>query len=151
VDLFYRLDVASIEMPALRDIPGAIPSLAKKFVVEYCDQEGRPEAVVTAGALDDLRQYAWPGNVRELRNAVERSLIFHRDGPLDLRPPDPGSAALPQPEVVSLELGLTLEEVERRYLDVALARHGDGHLERLAAELGIARKTLWEKRRRYGL
>ena len=98
-------------------------------------------------------RHPWPGNVRELRNAIERALIFHSSGPLQPVPPlasdltdVPGGAA-----GVVIPLGANLEEVERRYLAAMLERTGPGELTELAATLGISRKTLWEKRRRYGL
>ena len=151
LDLFYRLDVASIELPPLRAIPGVIPTLVERFVAEVAEQMRRAVPVVDAASFAELEAYPWPGNGRELRNAVERSLIFHREGPLGIRPPEAGEVAIDQAATIALEEGMTLEEVERRYIAAALERHGNQDLERIAAELGIARKTLWEKRRRYGL
>ncbi len=147
-DLLYRLDVASVEMPPLRSMPEVVPDMAERFVVEVAEELVRPVPRLDPACLPDLREYAWPGNVRELRNAVERAIIFHRRGPLYVRPPEaPVPAHRDGP---AIERGLTLEEVERRYITDALAADGDG-LEEAAARLGISRKTLWEKRRRYGL
>jgi DNA-binding NtrC family response regulator len=147
-DLLYRLDVASVEMPPLRRMPEVVTDMAERFVAEVAEELVRPVSKLDPDCLPGLREYAWPGNVRELRNAVERAIIFHRKGLLCVRPP-----AEPPPahrNGIALERGLTLEEVERRYIMDALEAGEDG-LEEAASRLGISRKTLWEKRRRYGL
>ncbi len=151
LDLFYRLDVATVRMPPLREIPGVIPGLTARFAHDLAAQLGRPDPALDEGMYDALVAYPWPGNGRELRNAVERSLIFHREGPLRVTAPDTGESPGPVDSGVFLAVGLTLEEVERLYIAAALERHGNHDLERIADELGIARKTLWEKRRKYGL
>lgn len=152
LDLFYRLDVASVHLPPLREVPTVIPALVELFVRQLAEQLRRPVPPVDEALFSELQAYPWPGNGRELRNAIERSLIFHRDGPLCIRPPaGDDSAAGGNGGGITLEEGLSLEEVERRYIEAALHRHGKQDLEQIAAELGIARKTLWEKRRRYGL
>jgi DNA-binding NtrC family response regulator len=150
-DLFYRLDVASVEMPALRRIPEVIPELAQHFTREICAELKRPLPAIGPHSFERLGEHSWPGNIRELRNAVERAIIFYRDGTFEVTPPPAAATAgAPAAGGVRLELGLTLEEVERRYLAASL---GDGprELEEVARGLGISRKTLWEKRRRYGL
>jgi DNA-binding NtrC family response regulator len=154
MDLFYRLDVVSVEMPPLREIPAVIPELAGHLLRRLSDQLGRPAPELARESFDELARYEWPGNARELRNAIERALIFHRGGPLAVRPPTQTRGAAPVAQTAGdlvLEPGLRLDEVERRYIAAALERHGGQDLERVAEELGIARKTLWEKRRRYGL
>jgi DNA-binding NtrC family response regulator len=151
-DLLYRLDVAAIEMPPLREMPGVIGELAERFVRQVAAELGRAAPQIAGPSLAALVAYPWPGNARELRNAVERALIFHAGGPLEIRPPafvgDPD--ATDAASGVALPHGLTLDEVERRYLAAALEANGRD-LADLAAQLGISRKTLWEKRRRYGL
>jgi two-component system, NtrC family, response regulator AtoC len=151
-DLLYRLDVASIEMPPLRSMPSAIPDLARHFVTEICVEHERPAPAISERSLGRLVEHPWPGNVRELRNAIERALIFHAHGALEIVPPlaAPASATAAAEGALSLEPGLTLDEVERRYLAAALAS-GNGGLVGIASRLGISRKTLWDKRRRFGL
>jgi two-component system, NtrC family, response regulator AtoC len=156
-DLLYRLDVASIEMPSLRAMPDTIPQLAERFTRELCTELNRPQPRFTRRSFEQLAAYPWPGNVRELRNAVERALIFHVNGEFLVVPPaaPPGSAASgePQPAAtagVTLELGLTLDEVVRRYVEATLDA-SDAELDTIAQRLGISRKNLWEKRKRYGL
>ncbi|HEX2211162.1 MAG TPA: sigma 54-interacting transcriptional regulator, partial [Longimicrobium sp.] len=149
-DLLYRLDVASIEMPPLRSMPEVIPELAHAFLRDLCAELGRPVPDLDAASLRRLAGYAWPGNARELRNAIERALIFHRGGALEVPLPQEPQESASGPGFVSLPAGLTLEEVERRYLEATLAASSAGQGEH-AARLGISRKTLWDKRRRYGV
>jgi two-component system response regulator HydG len=152
-DLLYRLDVASVEMPPLRSMSTVIPQLAERFVRDVCNEFRRPVPATSADSFVELVGYSWPGNARELRNAVERSLIFHEGEqfriavPVEI--PNRPEHAL-TPEDVTFEHGLTLEEVERRYIMAALSE-ARTELGELARRLGISRKTLWEKRRRYGL
>jgi two-component system, NtrC family, response regulator HydG len=146
-DLLYRLDVASIRMPSLHAMPAVITELAVRFTQELAAQFRRTAPALSDDSLQRLQEYVWPGNARELRNALERALIFHDDGPLDVHPPEPAASALPADGLV-LPRGLTLDEVERLYILDAM-HHNDGDLTSLAARLGISRKTLWEKRRRF--
>ncbi|HEX8905559.1 MAG TPA: sigma-54 dependent transcriptional regulator [Longimicrobiaceae bacterium] len=150
-DLLYRLDVASIAMPPLREMPGVPSELARRFAAEISAELGRAVPEVSEASLARVEGCPWPGNARELRNAVERALIFHRGaGPLEVHPPAPQADALPDPSAFCIGVDASLEEVERRYLERVLAG-GPAELGALAARLGISRKTLWEKRRRYGL
>ena len=149
-DLLFRLDVASAEMPPLREMPSVLPELARAFVEELCEEFGRAVPELTASSFAQLTCHAWPGNMREVRNAVERALIFHRDGPLVVRPPAVETAEDGQAGI-HIPYGVGLEELERRYLHAMMEHQRNGELNELAAQLGISRKTLWEKRRRHGL
>ena len=148
-DLLYRLDVAAVTMPPLREMPTVIPALAEHFAHELSESLVHPLPQITPESFTALASYSWPGNARELRNAVERALIFHAGGPLLVQPPA-GRQRADAAGGVTLEHGLTLEDVERRYIEAEIERN-DGDLTRLAERLGISRKTLWEKRRRFGL
>jgi DNA-binding NtrC family response regulator len=149
-DLLYRLDVASVEMPPLREMPEVIPELAERFAREIAADLGRPVPPLTQESFAQLASYPWPGNARELRNAVERALIFASGGPLRVLPPKAEPETALSGPGVTLEYGLTLEEVERRYLRAVL-NENSRELGELAEDLGISRKTLWEKRRRFAL
>jgi DNA-binding NtrC family response regulator len=149
-DLFYRLEVASIHMPPLRSMPKVIVELAEHFTREICREQKRLVPPITAASFAALVSYDWPGNARELRNAVERALIFYNDGPYIVQPPTRTGPPLRETSGVKLEFGLTLTEVERRYLSATLAAD-QSEFRELALALGISRKTLWEKRRRFGL
>ena len=152
-DLLYRLDVASIVLPPLRAMPSVIRQLAERFMRDLCREFRRPVPLTTIDSFARLTEYSWPGNARELRNAVERALIFHDGAAFAVAPPvEPPGRQQPTivPNDLTFEPGLTLEEVERRYITAALAE-ARSELGDLARRLGISRKTLWDKRRRYGL
>lgn len=152
-DLLYRLDVASVRTPPLRSMPSVIPQLAERFTRDLCAEFRRPVPRISPDSFAHLAEYSWPGNARELRNAVERALIFHEGERFQVDPPrepiDRDEGALSSNDL-TFEQGLTLEEVERRYITAALSE-ARMELGALAQRLGISRKTLWEKRRRYGL
>ena len=149
-DLLFRLDVASVEMPPLREIPSVIPELTLMFVRELCEEAGRPAPSVAEASLAELRDYTWPGNVRELRNAVERALIFLSGDVLTIPAPSAWDLLPEGTSGVLLPYGLSLDEVERRYIQATLERSATD-LAETAAGLGISRKTLWERRRRFRL
>jgi DNA-binding NtrC family response regulator len=150
-DLLYRLDVASVRMPSLREMPEVVPELMERFLVELCEDLGRVVPEIAPGEAGRLQGYSWPGNARELRNALERALIFQDEGPLRIPLPTHGRPATGLPATgVAIPLGLTMEEVERRYISATLAEN-EAAQGQIATSLGISRKTLWEKRRRYGV
>jgi two-component system, NtrC family, response regulator AtoC len=146
-DLLYRLDVASVRMPSLRSMPEVIPDLAARFTSEIAAQFRRKAPPIGAASLRLMMSYAWPGNARELRNALERAMIFHDAGPLEIQVADHAEIVAPADGLL-VPRGLTLDDVERLYILDTMQRH-DGDLTSLAAQLGISRKTLWDKRRRY--
>jgi two-component system, NtrC family, response regulator AtoC len=149
-DLLYRLDVASVEMPSLRQMPDVVPELARRFTVELATSMHRPVPELCLRSLQSLPEYPWPGNARELRNAVERALIFATPGD-PLRIAAPRAAADVEPlDGLPFPFGLTLDDVERCYIEATLQRKSTD-LGEIARGLGISRKTLWEKRKRWGL
>lgn len=144
-DLLYRIDVFTIEVPPLRERREDIPVLARRFLRERA--EG---ATLSAEALERLVNWSWPGNVRELANVIEASAIRtggKRIGVHDL--PSGMSSPARLLDFAAAE-EWTLERLEREYIARTLERTG-GNYSRAAAVLGIHRKTLLEKRRRYGL
>jgi DNA-binding NtrC family response regulator len=134
-------------------MPSVVPQLAERFTRDLCAEFRRPVPALSVQSFARLVGYSWPGNARELRNAVERALIFHETDPFEVRPPIESLDrvdGVPTSDDLRLEQGLTLDEVERRYITAALSETR-AELGELAQRLGISRKTLWEKRRRYGL
>jgi len=142
-DLFYRLNVIPLVVPPLRERRGDIRPLIAHFLPQLAELHRRPHRKVSAAALALLEAYDYPGNVRELRNLLERALV-QGQGP-EITPAD-----LPHRMRESTPRKITLEELERAYiaevLDATRGRKG-----RAAEILGISRKTLLEKRKRYGL
>ena len=148
-DLFHRLRVLPLFLPPLRDRRDDVLPLATYFVSRAAAATGRTPPTITRDATAALRDYRWPGNVRELRHVVERACQTAGDAITLADLPDellePGQAI----EAVTSERP-TLDEVERRYIAATL-RHVKGNQTEAARLLGISRKALWEKRKRYGL
>jgi len=146
-DLYFRLNVVTIAVPRLRDRSGDIAPLAEHLLVRLGAVHGRPAARLGDQAFRLLEAYPWPGNVRELKNVLERAVIFARGDELaaeDL--PEPVRSAADSP-VAGLR---SLEEIEREAIRATLeaTRY---RITRAAEILGISRKTLLEKRKKYGL
>jgi transcriptional regulator with GAF, ATPase, and Fis domain len=153
-DLYYRLGVFEIALPALRDRLEDVLELADAFLAEIGESVGRPAAGISREAKDHLLTYEWPGNVRELRNAIERAVIladggFIRSEHLPVTPrraprsEDEGAGSLPAG-------GVNLEDIERSLVLKALtqARHNKT---RAAKLLGLTRAQLYSRIEKYGL
>lgn len=148
-DLYFRLNVFPLHIPPLRRRWEDIPLLAKAFLAHYARKYGKGVDDLSPEALDLLLRYPWPGNVRELEHTIERAVILS-EGPT-LRPEDIGLDLLALGIADgSEEEGMTLRELEREYIRRVLKKVR-GRKGRAAKILGINRKTLLEKRRRYGL
>jgi DNA-binding NtrC family response regulator len=164
-DLFYRLQVVTVEIPPLRERREDIPVLAETFARQGAERYGLPPRVLAPSALRRLVEYHWPGNVRELRNAVERALILAegdevtaRDLPGEVGLEAKSSKESPAPVVEpgSLAVPFTSDfredrrEFERRYIARCLEETG-GNVTRAAAILGMHRQSLQHKLRELGL
>jgi DNA-binding NtrC family response regulator len=147
-DLFFRLNVLTLHVAPLRERRADIVPLAEHLLGALAGIHGRPTAKLSDAARKMLMAYGWPGNVRELRNALERAVVFSHGetlGPEDF-PENVRAAA-----GVGVGLGLrSLEEIEK---DVIAATLEATHyaISQSSQILGISRKTLLEKRKRYGL
>jgi two-component system response regulator AtoC len=147
-DLYFRLNVVPIIVPPLRERPGDIRPLAERFLRQMAEVHRRPQMTLAPAALAALQAYTYPGNVRELRNLIERAVVngaapelLLQDLPSQLRECAPGAQ---QKQKISLE------ELERAYIAEVLD-YTRGKKTMAANILGISRKTLLEKRKRYGL
>lgn len=144
-DLYYRLNIISIELPPLRERGNDIFLLLNFFLSKYVRELKKKNMKFSNKALDTLREYAWPGNVRELQNLVQRLVIMADDNLIDV--PD-----LPETfrysAARSRGLERRLEDVEREYILDVLAAN-DNNLTRTAGKLGIDRKTLRDKIKKY--
>jgi two-component system response regulator HydG len=118
-DLFYRLNVISLEMPALRERAGDIPLLAMHFLRKYAAENGKTIVDFTDQALARLTACPWPGNVRELENVVERAVLMSTAERIDIAGLPPQLAPAPPPAAIQIP-GSTLEEVERYAITKAL-------------------------------
>lgn len=148
-DLYYRLYVVVIQLPALRERRSDIPLLLKHYLDVFNQENGRAIEGFSLDALDLLMSYRWPGNVRELRNVVEQMVVLSRsqrigvrDLPVHLRETESSGGTLQA-------AGGTLEELEKRALLQALKESG-GNRTHAAEKLGISRRTLHRKIAEYG-
>jgi DNA-binding NtrC family response regulator len=148
-DLYYRLAVVPITLPALRERPEDIPLLATVFLRELCAQYRRPEKSFSAAVLQIFREYAWPGNVRELRNLVERLVVTvpaRVIRPVHL-PSTVMTGSSPE-RSITIPLGLPLRAVEEQVIRQTL-KEVTSHREKAAEILGISARALHYKLRRY--
>jgi two-component system response regulator AtoC len=149
-DLYYRLRVVEIQMPALRDRRVDIPLLTAQFLRKF-SQRRREPVTITAAALRLFEEYPWPGNVRELENVIERAVVLCRGNTigaqlLDLRP----AASAPTDEARGLRIDDALEAVEREMILKALEETKQVKA-RAARILGVSERSLWYKLRKHGL
>jgi len=152
-DLFYRLNVISIILPPLRDRAGDVPILADHFVNLFSPAAGKRLAGISPDAVRTLSQYNWPGNVRELRNVIERAVILCRGNTIetaDLRLDAETDQAGPAPALFALPHRDARDGFEKEYIARALATAG-GNITRCAEAIGLDRKNLQDKIRKYGL
>ena len=149
-DLYYRLSVIVIRLPALRERRDDIPLLIGAFLPAACKRAGR-QIELSSAALDVLLAYEWPGNVRQLENTIERIVLFSRGSvvePDDL-PTILHTSRRETPAGLFEDLP-TLEDLERRYLEHVLRAVGRNRT-RAAEVLGIDRRTLYRMAERYGI
>jgi DNA-binding NtrC family response regulator len=154
-DLFYRINVLSINIPPLRKRNVDIPALVDHFLHLHSRRMGRRTLGFTPESMDRLMNYPWPGNVRELENAVERALAFQPDGALIGPPSLPPhileeSSSPSNPEPAHKPLAQARDEFERDYIQ-QLLRQANGNVTLAARAAGIARQNLYAKMRKYGL
>lgn len=156
-DLYFRLNVISIEVPSLCRRSEDIPLLAAHFLQRFAERNRKTIKGFAPQALDSMLHYSWPGNVRELENAVERAvilcngdLITGRELPANVVDASPAETADAVPEGDISLAGLSLDTVERRAIEETLRQTGDNKSE-AARRLGITRATLHNKLRKYGL
>lgn len=153
-DLYYRLAVVELKLPALRERRQDIATLSRYFLQRIARREQRPTPTLTSAASAVLEQRAWPGNIRELENLMERIMIFHHGSPIDaadlgLEPPAPqrhchsGAGA-------SLSLKQAISSIERDYISAALEQTG-GNRTQAAKLLEISLRALHYKINEYQL
>ena len=149
-DLYYRLNVVRLEIPSLRERREDIPLLARHFLEMFAEKNNKEVKGFTPGAMDRLIRYDWPGNVRELMNAVERGVVLTRTEYLD----DQDFAMIQTPLQHSAEpssyVDMPLEAVEKAAI-LRMLESVEGNKSEAARRLGITRKTLHKKLKKYGV
>jgi len=151
-DLFYRLNVVSLEIPPLKERRDDIPLLAQHFLKMFSDKNNKEIKGFTPRAMDLLIRYDWPGNVRELMNAVERGVVLARTEYLDDQDFAIIQPTLQQPvETLSyVDHTMPLEAMEKAVI-LQMLEFVDGNKSEAARRLGITRKTLHKKLKKYGV
>lgn len=156
-DLFFRLNVFQVHMPALRDRKDDIAVLVDSLIAQLNARHECRVAGLSEKAAEAVQQHDWPGNVRELRNALERAVILAGEGlirPEHLPASTAGANAPPPAATVALDrvtlpVGTSVDEAERALIELTM-RHTKNNRTRAAALLGISIKTLFNKLREYG-
>ncbi len=150
-DLFFRISVLPITLPALRDRRDDIPRLVEYFLHRIARREGRETLAVTTRAMSMLESYHWPGNIRELQNICERAAVLCQSEKIDgamiepwLMTPDVRLDNLSRP----LRPGHLMEDMERALIEQTLVKF-NGHREKTAKSLGIGVRTLGMKLKRW--
>jgi two-component system, NtrC family, response regulator HydG len=151
-DLFYRLNVVTLTLPPLRQRKEDIPLLAHRFIEIFAEKNHKELKGFTPQAMDSLLRHDWPGNVRELMNAVERGVVMAQAPYLDTKDltliPEGSSSERKFPGKEAMANNRPLEEVEKATILKALESSG-GNKSEAARNLGITRKTLLAKLRKY--
>jgi two-component system, NtrC family, response regulator AtoC len=155
-DLYYRLQVVEIAMPALRERLEDVPALALRFLEQLAERHGRPARRLAPSALAALAAHAWPGNVRELRNVVERAAVLASGEEIEASDLMLGGARGEGGEAPAGDPGFAeakksaIDRFERDFLLRAL-RENDGNISRTAEAIGMVRQSLQQKIRELGL
>lgn len=154
-DLFYRLNVITVNMPPLRDRPRDVLRFAEHYLKHCADRCGRKVTSFTPAAEELIRRYPWPGNLRELHNTIERSVILAASDRLDVsdlpgdlrqRAGAPGGERMPELRIGSM---VSLDRIEEQHIRQVIENCAS--LTEAASVLGIDQATLYRKRQRMGL
>jgi DNA-binding NtrC family response regulator len=148
-DLYYRLNVVSVEMPSLRARPSDIPLLAGHFLEKYARENAKAITRFSDAALERLTRYHWPGNVRELENAIERAVVVCRGS--EIRPEELSPSIVPTTpgaDGAPVIPGASIAEIERHAILKTL-EHTGGSTSRAAEILGISARKIQYKLREY--
>lgn len=155
-DLYYRLDVFRIQLPPLRERRAAITLLTDHFVACFAELYKKNMRAVSRETYRLIRQYPWPGNIRELKNVIQRAVLLAKGSELtsDLLPERireaDGSGAIKSGDQSPIQLGMRLEEIEREYIKMTLSSM-NGNKMKAASILGISRRALYNKLKRFGM
>ncbi|MFO0754771.1 MAG: sigma-54 dependent transcriptional regulator [Thermodesulfovibrionales bacterium] len=147
-DLFYRINVVTLRLPSLRERREDIGPLVRYFVQKYSHDLGKTVQEVERETLELLMNYSWPGNVRELQNIIERAVLLSEEGVIR-REHLPESVCREESFLHHIiNEKLSIEDYTKAFIHTYQGRYTE---QQLADMLGITRKSLWEKRKRWGL
>lgn len=145
-DLFYRINVITLKLPALRDRREDILLIAQHFLEKYSGEIGKPVRYIDETAQKILMDYDWPGNIRELQNIIERAILISDSNFITPEHLYEGLKSAKTFLSGSIEKALSIEEYTKEFI---LAYQNKFTEKKLASMLGITRKSLWEKRKRW--
>ena len=147
-DLYYRINVISIHIPPLRERKGDIGLLVRHYLAKYAQEVGKPVKDILPEALEVMTNYSWPGNVRELQNVVERAILIS-DGDLITSEHLPVSMRREEQfESQVFDHKLSIEDYTKAFIQKYQGQYNELNLSKM---LGITRKSLWEKRKKWGI
>jgi DNA-binding NtrC family response regulator len=147
-DLFYRLNVVTVELPPLRERKADIVPLATFFLQRYAAENGRKIDGFADEALARITAYAWPGNVRELENVIERAVVLHDSGPIEVRHLPPSLVPQAEREGAPVVPGATIADLERYAILKTLEACG-GSTSKAAMILGVSTRKIQYKLHEY--
>lgn len=148
-DLFYRLNLITIRLPALRDRRSDIPLLAQRMLMQLCQSYAMNAVSLSTGALAWLTQAAWPGNIRQLKQTLERTLLMVDKSVLEEDDFHLNDASDNPSTMSSIAVdGMTLDQVERLMIEKAMEQH-QGKITRVAKSLGLSRFALYRRLEKY--
>jgi two-component system NtrC family response regulator len=152
-DLFYRVNLITVHLPALRERREDIPLLVRHFADMQCEANGRPKVDFTPEAMRFLQNLPYPGNIRELKNLVERTLLVCGKDTLDA---NDFKGQVVMPEVKATDSNdmtmedMTLDEAERQQILRTLEKY-DNNLTQVAMVLGLTRQTLYRRLEKHNI
>jgi transcriptional regulator with PAS, ATPase and Fis domain len=147
-DLYYRINVVTLKLPPLRDRKEDIIILARHFLEKYSNEIGKNVKFIDDSALRLCLDYYWPGNVRELQNIIERAVLLTDSNTIFPDHLPEGIKGTSSFAIKSLENAFSIEEYTKEFI---LKYQGTHSEKKISEMLGITRKALWEKRKRWGL
>lgn len=150
-DLFYRLNVITLELPPLRSRREDIPLLVDRFLEKYSEKDAKPIRGISRQALETLEAYYWPGNVRELENAIEQAVVLTQsdtieqmDLPASIHKGSKDSVQPQDSKSISIPLGTPMEKIEQKVITEVLSMTS-GDKELTAKLLGVSSRTIYRK------
>ena len=149
-DLFYRINLITVHLPALRERRDDIPLLVRHFADLQCKQNGLPKVDFTPEAMEYLKGLPYPGNIRELKNLVERTLLVSCKDTLDAEDFKAQNHQSSESTTLQNMGGLTLEEMERQRILQAMEQYGN-NMSQVASALGVSRPALYRRLEKYNI